>query len=134
MNIIQGQKQKYWQMAAMSALLVGGAIASSGEYAFAQIQVIPLPCKISPTLCNSPPPIKDPPHNPALPQALLKVIKYIEQDDPYVMQKLISNDAVTILKLEQLSAGATLRLYPYLQQLRLQPEQLNYPAIIQQLQ
>lgn len=142
MNIIQSQ------MGLMCSLILGGAIASSGGYALAQIPIKlpPPPCIPSPsnpcTVIPSNLPIKDPPHPPAKPPAELlrtifklypQAIQDLQKDDPHAVQKLRHGDPATLQKLQQLAPDSTLQLQPYLQELRQQPQQLNQPAIRQQL-
>lgn len=138
-NIIQSQKQKYCWMGLMSALSVVGAIASSGGYVFAQklVRCIPSPIR----LCTPPPNTvrKDPPHQPAkaMPPELLKAIldiypyaiAQLKREDPLAVEKLRQGDAEKLQKLLEIAPTSRLLLNPYLQQLRLQPQQLNQPVI-----
>jgi hypothetical protein len=141
MNIIQSQK------GLISILMIGGAIASSGGYAFAQ-KPIPLPtcipspinpCTVLPseTLTPKKPHPKPRILPPQLVREILKLypqaIRELQKDEPHAVQKLRQGDPATLQKLQQLAPDSTLQLQPYLQQLRQQPQQLNQPIIRQQL-
>jgi hypothetical protein len=129
MKIIQVQKQKYWHMGMMSTLLVGGAIASTGGYAFAQI-TLPSCIPSATRPCTNPPssnlPIKDPPHNPAkpLPPELLQkildrypqAIAKLTQEDRYAVQKLKQGNQATLKRLLELAPELESELRPYLSQ------------------
>jgi hypothetical protein len=129
--MIKSKMQKSCLRGLMSALIVGGAIASSGGYAVAEIQFKPL-CIPSPTNpCVNPGVVirPDEPH----PEAVIidqirkifkskQAIKILEISDPYTVDKLIQGDVSTLRKLERLSPSTKLQVQLYLQQ-------LNQPVI-----
>ncbi|MBD2451936.1 hypothetical protein H6G76_33415 [Nostoc sp. FACHB-152] len=126
-NIIQSQMQKSCLRGLINVLVVGGAIASSQGYAFAQMPGRQL-CISSPTNpCNVYTPVyKDGSHSPAMevdrililyPQA----IAALKKEDPFAVQRLRLGDLATIQRLEQLAPGSTLRLRSSLPQVIQQP-------------
>ncbi|MBD2451935.1 hypothetical protein H6G76_33410 [Nostoc sp. FACHB-152] len=154
MNIIQSQMQKYCLMGLMNVLMVGGAIASSGGYAFAQSQLLQRSlCIPSPTnLCNFYRYLyKDGGHSPAMEIDLILIlypqaIEELKREDPFAVQRLRVGDLATIQRLEQLAPGSTQglqsslpqvipqlqhlnQLNPYLQQVIQQPQQLNQSVV-----
>jgi hypothetical protein len=149
-KFIQNQRQKYYWMGLMSALGIVGAIASSGGYVVAQTPTRKLPCIPSATKpCTNPVPPnplrKDPPQMPARamsPELLQEIlgsysneINQLTQKDPYAVQKLKLGDRETLkrfLKLAPKSPTSIKKFKTYLDEIQLQPAQLDQPATLQQ--
>ncbi|MBD2451938.1 hypothetical protein H6G76_33425 [Nostoc sp. FACHB-152] len=115
----------------MSALIVCGAIASSGGYAFADIQIKPqcIPSPTHPCFLRLVTVGTDIGHDNAMyfnsarinqireifkSKQAIQILEIYDQD---TVDKLIQGDAPTLQKLEQLSSSTKLQVQLYLQQL-----------------
>lgn len=93
-------------------VVIGGAIASSGGYAFAQT---PSPsCPPGQVCIREKPPL--PPHGPNPPARIIRIeelvkrypqaIRQLQQEDPQAIQKLRQNDQQTVIRLQQLEPNS----------------------------
>ena len=123
----QDRLQGCWKFRLVGALVIGGAIASSGEYAFAQTPCLPgQRCVIKPLSTHPQPPntgarrvIQE------LQRLYPQAIQQLQQDDPQAIQKLQQLDPETVQKLERLAPDSRQQLQPYAPQVIQQP---NLPA------
>ncbi|WP_414581715.1 hypothetical protein [Scytonema sp. PCC 10023] len=113
----QVRLQGWWKFRLVGALMIGGAIASSGGYTLAQT-----PCLPGEVCLIEPPAIG--PHQPQ-PSASIwekirelwrlypQAIQQLQQDDPQAIQKLQQLEPETLQKLERLAPNSTQQLQLY---------------------